>query len=762
MKHLFIVFIISFCVCLTFSQDTRSIFVRGYILDANGLPIAEANIEITDASGKNTFCKTDEQGKFSCKIGVNENFSITIRADGFSILRQTIANIQDFEKDFTFILEPASIRENVLVTVNRTETLLEETPASINSLSKTDLQTTASPAIDDVLRQTVGFSLFRRSNSRNANPTTQGTSLRGINASGASRSLVLFDGIPLNDAFGGWIYWSRVPNVAVERIEVLRGGASSLYGSDALGGTINVISSEVDEKFAYSAEIFGGTQNTFSASTFIGFKRKDWTADFVASTFQTKGYKEIDKAIRGLVDDFSNSHNANFAGKITKDLGDRANLFFKTVYFGEARNNGTPVQKNRTHFRQFALGGNFDLDNSRFKVQNSNFSFRVFGETQVFDQTFSAVADDRNSENLVRLQRVPSQNIGISTQFSTSFKKQTILAGFETNEVRGSSNEIGYFGGRATSKLGSGGRTRTYGIYFQDFAKLGEKVVIVGSIRYDSWKNFRALNSLLSLNSNQTTTNIFPDRSENAFSPSGSILYQATNEFAFYFNASRSFRSPTLNELYRGFRVGSVVTNPNENLIAEKANNFETGISYGKRNFYLRGNVYLTEISNAIANVTIDTTPNLITRQRQNAGKTRVKGFELEAETRIDDFNFSFGYLLADAKFKDFPLNPELEGFRIPQTPLHQITFQTRYANKTGWSFALQGRASSEQFDDDLNEFRLEPYFQIDAFGAKKFKEKWQVFIGIENVFNSRYSIGKTPIRTISSPVNMRIGLRWN
>jgi outer membrane receptor protein involved in Fe transport len=764
MKHLLTIIIISICFFQVFSQTTDSTFLEGRVVDSKGLPIAEASVKITNDEGEISSCETDKQGKFSCRINFGKGFSISIRADGFSILRQTSLNIQDFNEELTFTLEPMALREDVLVTTNRTETLLDETPASIASLSKDDLATTASPAIDDALRQTVGFSLFRRSNSRNANPTTQGTSLRGINASGASRSLVLFDGIPLNDAFGGWIYWSRVPNVAVERIEVLRGGSSSLYGSDALGGTINIIRREIEreEKFITSAEIFGGTQNTFSGSTFLGFQQNNWSADFAASTFQTKGYKIVDETERGLADDFANSHNSNFSARIAKDFGDTANLFFKTTYFGEARNNGTPVQKNRTHFRQFAFGGNVLIQSPRSKVQGLNFNWRIYGGTQVFDQNFSAVSDDRNSENLVRLQRVPSQNFGFSGQVSTTFQNQTFLAGFEANEVRGSSNEIGFFGGNATSKIGSGGRERTYGVYFQDFAKIGEKLVLVGSLRYDSWKNSRALSSLLSLSTNLATTTVFPERTQNAFSPSGSILFQATNEVSLYINASRSFRAPTLNELYRGFRVGSVITDPNENLLAEKADNFETGISYGQQNFYLRGNFYYTKINEAVANVTVNTTPTLIFRQRQNAGKTRVTGLEVEAETRVSDFNFSFGYLFADAVFTDFPSNQAIEGLRLPQVPAHQFTFQARYANSRGWSFALQGRAASEQFDDDLNTLRLEPFFQLDAFGAKRFKENWQVFMGIENIFNSRYSVGRTPLRTVSSPINGRIGLRWN
>lgn len=646
------------------------------------------------------------------------------------------------------------IREEVVVTATRTETRLEETPASIVSLSQKEIKTNASPVIDDVVRQTVGFSLFRRSNSRNANPTTQGASFRGIGSSGASRSLILLEGVPLNDSFGGWILWNRVPTVAIERIEVLRGGASSLYGSNALSGTINIIPRKSNEKFNFSAEIFGGTQKTLSGSTFFGFKQNDWMLDFVASSFQTKGYKIVDKAQRGAVDQFAGSKNSNFSGRIARNFNSIGEIFIKPSYFGEVRSNGTGLQTNRTHLRQLVLGGNKD-----FSWQNSRFNWLFYGGTQVYDQIFSTVSADRNSESLNRIQRVPSQNFGFSSQFSTTIQNQTFLLGFETKEVRGASNEIAVANNRATSIISSGGRERTYAFYFQDFAKIG-KVVLVGNLRFDNWQNFRALTSTRTLSTNQTVTNIFPNRTENAFSPQISLLYQLPKNFSFFASASRSFRAPSLNELYRAFRVGNVLTQANENLKAEEATNFESGLSFSRQNLYFRGNFFWTGVENPVSNVTLSQTPSLITRQRQNVGKTRSSGFELENETRWKDFNFSVGYLFADSKVVEFPANPVLENLRVPQTSRHQLTFQTRYSKKD-WSFALQGRAASKQFDDDLNTFELEPYFQLDAFAAKNFKENLQIFIGLENIFNSRYSVGKTPIRTVSSPINLRIGFRW-
>src|SRR5881227_210364 len=140
----------------------------------------------------------------------------------------------------------------ITVTATRTKERLADTPASVVVLNREALANTSAPAVDDALRQVPGFTLFRRAGSRTANPTTQGVSLRGIGASGASRALVLDDGVPLNDPFGGWIYWGRIPLVAIDRAEVVRGGASDLYGSGAMSGVVQFVRRADD---AVAAEI---------------------------------------------------------------------------------------------------------------------------------------------------------------------------------------------------------------------------------------------------------------------------------------------------------------------------------------------------------------------------------------------------------------------------------------------------------------------------------------------------------------------------
>ena len=222
----------------------------------------------------------------------------------------------------------------------------------------------------------------------------------------------------------------------------------------------------------------------------------------------------------------------------------------------------------------------------------------------------------------------------------------------------------------------------------------------------------------------------------------------------------RGVGSPTLNELYRSFAVGNVLTLANENLLAEHAKNIEGGISFAGKHSYLRASGFWTGVNSPVANVTLTSTPTLITRQRQNAGSTRSSGVEIEGETRVKQFGFSAGYMFVNPIVRSFPSNRALEGLLIPQVARHQFTFQARYA-PSKWTFAVQGRTSSQQFDDDLNLFRLEPHTQIDLFFSGRLSEKLQIYSAIENIFDARYSVGKTPARTVNSPTNFRIGLRW-
>ena len=209
--------------------------IAGAVKDQAGAPVSSAEVVLTTKTGSNKQI-TDSEGRFAFDSVQGESGTIIVRATGFDSAERRWNAADRASTLLDIVLVPAPLSSEMTVTAARTATRVSDTAASVAVLSSEDLATTAALTVDDALRQVPGFSLLRRSGSRTANPTSQGVSFRGVGPSGASRAVVLADGIPINDPFGGWVYWGRVPREAINRIEVVQGGASSLYGTDALGG----------------------------------------------------------------------------------------------------------------------------------------------------------------------------------------------------------------------------------------------------------------------------------------------------------------------------------------------------------------------------------------------------------------------------------------------------------------------------------------------------------------------------------------------
>ena len=226
----------------------------------------------------------------------------------------------------------------------------------------------------------------------------------------------------------------------------------------------------------------------------------------------------------------------------------------------------------------------------------------------------------------------------------------------------------------------------------------------------------------------------------------------------------RAFRAPTLNELYRNFRVGNVVTNANAALRAERLTGGDIGAgvqTFGER-LFVRTNFFWSEISDSIANVTLSTTPALITRQRQNLGAIRARGVEVSATTKFArHWEVSGEYLLTDSTVLRFPANRSLEGLMVPQVPRNQFNFQVSYANQK-WLVGAQGRFVGRQFDDDQNTLPLERFFTLDAEASRSVSEDVRLFVAFQNLNGSRYQISSTPVFTVGPPVLIRLGARIN
>ncbi len=748
-----------FLLVTTAAPELRAQGVRvdGIVRDASGASVPGVEVKLRSWTFTSSRV-TDSAGVFVFDRLPPTEGTITVRARGFAPVSRSWSVPPGGSAHLEISLSPAPVTERVTVTATRTQTSLSDTPGSARLLSADDLASTAALTIDDTLRQVPGFTLFRRSGSRTANPTSQGVSLRGLGASGASRALVLEDGIPLNDPFGGWVYWGRIPRESVESIEVFRGAASNLYGSDALGGVVQVLTRDAKQS-GLLLESSYGNERTPDLSLWAGGGAARWAARIAVDAFHTDGYILVPSPQRGRIDTPAGSEHATTDLTLERRVGENGRLLARGSFFNESRNNGTPLQINNTGIGQIAFGGDGQLG------ALGSLSGRLYGSAQAFDQNFSAVAADRMSETLTDIQHVPAQQVGGTAQWSRAAgKRQTLVAGVDAQEMRGVSKERILSEGNVSATIAAGGRQRAVGTFVEDIFRVRSHWTVMAGARFDHWRNFDAQSIRVALAPpGPTVVTPFADRTESAFSPRISVLHQLSEKVSLTASAYRAFRAPTLNELYRPFRVGNVLTLSNDALRAERLTGGEAGVRVAsfRKQLDVRSILFWSEIVNPIANVTLAAQPSLITRQRQNLGRTRSTGIELDAVVRLGaTVEISCGYEYVAATVLRFPANKALEGLWIPQVPRHDLTFKARYSNPSRLTVSIQGRFVGAQFDDDLNQFRLSRYYAMDAMASHSMARGVDVFIALENLLNQRYTVGLTPVPTIGPPLLARFGVR--
>ncbi len=737
--------------------------LSGVVEDPTGAAVAGARVEFSGGGYKLT-THTNASGQFRFDSVAATSGTISVYAYGFRPL-QRAWNGEDQIKislqvpgtgTHDLISQPT-----VLVTATRISTALEDSPA--DSIVLPDQQLAATPAVelDDVLRKVPGFTLFRRSSSRTANPGTQGVSMRGVGASGASRALVLVDDVPLNDPFGGWVYWDRVERESISDVEVVRGGGdASLYGSSAMGGVIQFRTRE-PEQTAIAAEGSWGSENTPEGSLWAGTRLGGWTGSVATDLFRTNGYIPVIESARGAVDAPANSRHELTTVELGRHLGQDSRIFARGSYFDEGRHNGTVLQLNTTHLGEFTSG--WDYNDHRI----GTISARIFGLFESFHQTFSAVSADRNSESLTVDQHVPSQALGGSGQWSRSLgRMHTIVAGFEMREVHGQSIDAVSVGTNL-----SGGRERTERIFAEDILQLNPKLIANLSLGYDHWSDFDA--RLIQIRSNVPTTTIYPERTSDALNPRASLLYRLSGHTSLTASGYRAFRAPTLNELYRSFRQGNAITQSNPALSAERLTGVEAGVrqSLAADRLSLRGTFFWNDITSGIVNVTesVDPVTHLITRKKLNVSRLLSTGVNLDGEFRISQsFQLAGGYQFAHSVVSSYSPppnlsgNPSLTGNWIPEVPHQQFTLQARYVNPKIVTATVQGTFVGQQFEDDVNSMLLKKYFTVDLYLGRELGHGVEIFAAAENLFNQQYFTTINPVPALGPPLLARVGLRYD
>jgi outer membrane receptor protein involved in Fe transport len=651
----------------------------------------------------------------------------------------------------------------VVVTPGRIQQQADDAPASVTVIGGEEVRKSPSQTVDDLLRQVPTFSLFRRSSSLVTHPTAQGVSLRGIGPSGASRAIVLVDGIPANDPFGGWVPWSRIPTLGIDQIEIVRGGGSSVWGSGALGGVIHVLTRRPRGNHV-EFEASHGSFDTTSFDLWGSAVHGPFGIVMEGAWFETGGYPIVKRSRRGPIDRDADSRHGVLNGRIELKPSKDLTLYVAGSWFDEERQNGTRRLVNDTAAGTMATGVTLTTSDG------SEWQAAVFWQKQMFHSTFTTQAVDRASETMALDQRSPSVSVGGSFSWARRFGRHGLLVGTDARWVEGETDEevfVAPAGAFARIRV-AGGEQFLAGAYLQDSIEIAKGWQLVAGIRGDWVNSYDGRRKDVPPAAGVPARQRFSDSEYVIVSPRLGTLVKVASATDVHASVYQGFRAPTLNELYRSFRVRADVTVANEHLEPERLIGGEAGVRQRVGPVDARGTVFWNEVQDQILNVTTATAlPDCVAgttcRQRRNVELTRIRGAEGEIEIRpTPEWRVLIGHAYTDAQVIESHGQPALEGKRLAQVPKHVTTGSVRWERPEWLAVQVSARFVGGQFEDDVNTLPLGRYTTLDVHLSRAVTKWGTVFLAVENLTNEEYTVARTSegVSSIGSPRIVRGGLR--
>jgi len=612
---------------------------------------------------------------------------------------------------------------------------------SVITLDEADLAGRA--RIDQALGQAPGASLFRRSDSLAANPTTQGLSLRAIAPSGAGRALVTLDGVPQNDPFGGWVIWASMPPESIEGASIVRGGGAGPYGAGALTG---VVALDETSRQGITADARYGERDSGRAAVVVGAPLAGGGLTFTGAGSRTDGFVPV-RIGAGAVDTALSVQEWSASLRYALDLGD-AVLAARLGAYDEARGSGLLGARAR------ASGETASLTLAKSPA-GGELGWRVQGWVRSSDLYNSsvAVAANRATTTPSNIQyETPATGLGFNAAVRSAGTTHEWELGADLRHASGQTREL--FTYNATTRRFSntrvaGGDAFVGGLYAEGVKKAGDWL-FTGGARIDQWQSSNAVR-LERLIATGAVTLDQPSPNRDGFVSSlRAGVRRDLGEGYVRAAAYTGFRAPTLNELHRPFRVGNRTTLANPDLEPETLSGVEGGFGFEGETSSVAVTVFVNRLEDAITNVTI--VPN-VTLQRRNAGTVEAVGVEIEADHRVTEtlrLRAALGYTDAETE----------TGLRPAQAPRTTIT-----AGAEWWPIApllldVRVRHEDKRFEDDLNLIPLAAATSVDFRASWAWSENAETYLSVSNALDEDIETGQTSgIVSYGAPRSVNIGL---
>ncbi|HEV2804726.1 MAG TPA: TonB-dependent receptor [Chthoniobacterales bacterium] len=665
--------------------------------------------------------------------------------------------------------------ERVVVSAARLPDAESAAPFRVTALDAEELRRAPQLRLDDILRnEAPGFSLFRRNSSRTANPTTQGVTLRNFGPSGAGRTLVLLDGIPLNDPFAGYVLWSQVPAAGIGSVIVQPGSGAGLFGNSALAGTIFLGSKPIETS---SISILGlaGNADTYEAAVDGALKRGPLGFALLVDRFSTVGYPVIAPNQRGPVDVNASADSTLFDLRATWQADAETSLSARARWFEDDRGNGTPFTKNRTEGADFSASFAKKLPAESAELQVS-----AYGQRRKFSSTFSSVNATRTAETPALDQfDVPADAGGGSVVYGGVAGPHHFVFGADARWVDGETNENFSWNGTTFTRLREAGGEQFFaGIFGEDTWSLSNAATLVAGVRLDHWELNDGFRREIDRATGAVRVNShFENRDGEEINGRIGLRVKPSDNLALRGAFFSGFRVPTLNELYRPFRVGNDVTEANPALNPEHLLGAEAGFEWeATKTFRVSATGFVNRLEDAVSNVTIGFGPGTfdpggfipaggVLRQRRNIDLVVAPGVEANAEWQIVPALRAKAAYLFTRPTIERAADHTLVGNLLAQTPEHVVTAGLEWDPTPKWRFGIQARHSSRQFEDDQNSRSLAPFTVCDLMAGYEFNDHVSAALRVENVFDTQIETGRSAdgLISIGAPrlvtLQMRVGL---
>jgi outer membrane receptor protein involved in Fe transport len=653
----------------------------------------------------------------------------------------------------------------IVVTGHGLQAGLGENAYDVTEIGRDRLDHSASARLEDVLRDVPGFQQFRRSDARTANPTSQGATLRALGGNASSRALLILDGVPQTDPFGGWIPWPAYDPRRLGRIRVVRGGGSGANGPGALAGTIELDSAAPTP----SAALAYGSRDSFDAFAGLGGALGEGFVSLAGSIAKGDGFVPVVARQRGPADRAAPYEQASLAARAVAPLSATAELQANLSAFTDRRERGTA----------FSEIGTRGADASLRLVGRGRLPFAALVYVQVrdFANRFAAVSASRAAATETLDQySVPAAGLGARAEIRPVTGPFELRLGADWRSTSGRTQELFQFvQGAPTRGRVAGGGSATFG----GFAEAGWEhgaLTLTGGGRLDRWRIADgSLRERLLAGGSALTDIRFPDRSGWEPTARAGLAWRAGPAITLRAAAYLGWRLPTLNELYRPFRVGTDATAANAALAPERLRGLEAGFELRPARAARIGvTIFANRLTDAIANVTLGQGPGLFPgvgfvaaggqyRMRANVDAIASRGVEIDGSVEIGRFRLAAGYSFADARLQASGASAALDGLRPAQTPRHSLTASLAWQNGRGVYASAGGRYVSGQYEDDLNRQLIPGAVTFDALAELPLGHGLAIEARGENLTDEEVVAGISGAGIVerATPRTLWLGLRW-